>query len=497
MNMIMQRPKIGIVTALALLLFLQHSATAQTQGADSLISEISSGPAVTYTIQQCIDSALKNSLNVKTSEFTARSAQVAYLGQIGTMLPTIIGSAQFQNSGGKSVNQATYQYVTENFNQGYGQVQGSVPLFNGFSIHNYIKQYSLAYEADKKDWQYQKDLITISIIQDFLAIMGTEELLDLAQKQAADIRRSANLMTIQDSLGSIPHSNLTDELAAMNAAELTIVSTKNNLEQSKLKLANDMNIPYTPNMDVVKLNVDLNPVLYNASVDQVYQNATHNIAAIQAQELHVASARKGVQAARGNMAPTLSFYYGVYSNYSSAATTTASLGMAYATDGSYVNVNGAQQLVNYPFSVAGATKGVPFNTQFKANVQTSIGLNLNIPILNRLSYRVIYKNSLIARDQALFMQKTINTNLRQAVESNYVTMMQNFRTYNVTYRQVQNYEESFREAQIKFDAGALASLAFVIYNTNKNNSELNLISAKYSYILATKILDYYQGQLTW
>jgi outer membrane protein len=76
-------------------------------------------------------------------------------------------------------------------------------------------------------------------------------------------------------------------------------------------------------------------------------------------------------------------------------------------------------------------------------------------------------------------------------------MMQYFRTYNVTYRQVQNYEESFREAQIKFDAGALASLAFVIYDTNKNNAELNLISAKYSYILATKILDYYQGQLTW
>jgi outer membrane protein len=493
--MIMQRRILSIAAAFFLL--LHHSATAQTQGADSLISQISSGPAVTYTIQQCIDSALKNNLSVKTTEFTARSAQVAYLGQIGTMLPSITGAAQFGNNGGKSVNQVTYTYVTENYNQGYGQITGSVPLFNGFSIHNFIRQYALAYEADKKDWQYQKDLTTITIIQDFLAIMGTEELLELAQKQAGDIRHTANLMTTQDTLGAIPHSNLTDQLASLNAAELTIVNTKNNLEQNKLKLANDMNVPYSPNMEVVKLNIDLNPVLYNASVDQVYQNATHNIAAIQAQELHVASARKGVQAARGNMAPTLGLFYGVYNNYSTAATTTTSLGVAYSQDGSYVNVGGAQNFVNYPYSIPGVTKGVPFNTQFKANVNTSFGLYLNIPILNHLNYRVIYKNSLIARDQAIFMQKTVNTNLRQAVESNYVTMIQNFRTYNVTYREVQNYEESFREAQIKFDNGALASLAFVIYNTNKNNSELNLIAAKYSYILQTKILDYYQGQLTW
>jgi outer membrane protein len=122
---------------------------------------------------------------------------------------------------------------------------------------------------------------------------------------------------------------------------------------------------------------------------------------------------------------------------------------------------------------------------------------LNIPILNNLRYRVAYKNAQVTRDQAIFNQKLVNNNLRQAVESNYVLMVQNFRTYNVTWKEVQNYEESYRQASIKFENGALASLDFVIYNTNKNAAELNLIAAKYSYLLATKVLDYYQGQLTW
>jgi outer membrane protein len=495
MNTIMQRRTLSI--AAAFILLLHHSATAQTQGADSLISETSSGPVVVYSIQQCIDSALRNNPNVKTAEFAARTAQAAYIGQIGTALPYLSAYAQYINNGGKTVNTVTYTYINENYNQGYGQVTGQWTLFNGFSIQNFIKQYALAYKAYKKDWQFQKDVMTITIIQDFLTIMGTEEQLDLSQKQAADIRRTGDYMNIQDSLGAIPHSNLTDQRAALNAAELTIVNTKNILEQSKLKLANDMNVPYSPNMDVVKLNVDLTPVLYNASVDQVYQNALHNIASIQAAELHVESANKGVLAARGNMAPTLSLNYGISSNYSTAATTTASLGTGYYQDGSYVNVNGTQTLVNYPYTISGLTKGVPFNTQFKADIQSYFGLTLNIPILNGLRYRVAYMNSKIIRDQYVFAQKTTNATLRQNVEGSYVTMMQYFRAYNVTYHEVQNYEESFREAQVKFDNGALASLAFVIYNTNKNISELQLIAAKYNYILATKILDFYQGQLTW
>lgn len=500
--MIMQRRTLSVTAAL-FLLFLYHSVTAQnagtnsSQGPDSLIAQASSGPAVVYSINQCIDSALKNNATVKQFQFTARTAQVALLQQVGNALPTLGAYAQYLNNGGKSVNTVTYTYITENYNQGYGQVTGQVPLWNGGSFLNFIRQASYAYKADMKDWQYQKDLVTVTIILDYLSVLSSEEQLDLVERQAADQQHRVDLMRIQDSLGAIKPSDFADAQGNLNALQLTIVSTKNTLESGKLKLAQDMNVPYSPNMDIVKLNVDPTPMIYNASVDQVYQNATRNIAAIDAARLHVASALKGVKAARGNMAPTLDLYYGVYTNYSTAATTTAVAGTTTYQDGSYVTVNGSQVPVNYFESIPGATKGVAFNTQFKNNVNTSIGFTLNIPILNRLNYRVIYKNALITRDQMLFNQQTVNAQLRQFVENAYVTMMQNFRTYNVTAREVQNYEESYREAKIKFDAGTISSLDFVIYNTNKNNAELNLIVAKYSYVLATKVLDYYQGQLTW
>ena len=458
--MTMQFRKILSATAPVILLFLHHSATAQTQQADSLISQVSSGPAVTYTIQQCIDSAISNNANAKLSEFTARSAHNTYLLQLGNLLPSLNANINFYNNGGKTVNPVTYSYVTENFNQGTGQVQGQLMLFNGFNLTNALKQYSLSYQADLKDWQYQKDLITIAVIQDFLSILGTEEQLALAEKQAADNRHRADLMSIQDSLGSIPPSQYTDQKALLASSELTVVTTKNILEQNKLRLAQDMNIPYSPNMEVAKLNIDTNPVLYSASVDQVYQNATHHIANIAAADLHLKAALRGVASTRGALTPQLTLLYGLNNNYSTAS-------------------------------------NVKFSTQFQNDYNYYFGFGLFVPILNGLRYRVAYKNAQVNRDQAIFNQKLVNNNLRQAVESSYVTMSQNFRTYNVTWRELQNYEESYRAAAIKFDNGALSSLDFVIYNTNKNNAELSLVAAKYSYLLATKVLDYYQGTLSW
>jgi outer membrane protein len=500
--MIMQRRKLMLATA-ATLLLIGHSATAQStdslhnQIADSLVMQKSSGAATVYTIQQCIDSALKSNVVVKTADFTAQGAKYGYLQQIGNMLPSLSGGGQFYNSGGKSVNSFNNTYITENYNQGNAYLQGSFPLWNAGSIQNFIRQYSLAYRADKKDLQYQKDLMTITIILDYFNVLSAEEQLALAEKQMEDTRQRVLLMQIQDSLGAITPTAFTDQKGQLNTSQLTVVIAKNMLETNKLKLSQDMNIPYSPNLDVAKMEVAPTPVIYDATVDQIYQNATKNIAAIEAAELHVASATKAVQATRGNMAPALYLTYQVYTQYSSAATSNALLNNFYGPDGSYVTVNGAQLPVYSQQANLGPTKGVPFNTQFKNNVYTSFGLQLNVPILNHLSYRVLYKQSRVALDQWLFNQKTVNNTLRQAVESAYVTMMQAFRTYNVTYNQVQNYDESFRAAKIRYDAGAIASLDFVIYNTNKNAAELSLIQAKYNYLLETKILDYYQGHLSW
>ena len=65
--------------------------------------------------------------------------------------------------------------------------------------------------------------------------------------------------------------------------------------------------------------------------------------------------------------------------------------------------------------------------------------------------------------------------------------------YKVLLDQVNAYQESFRAAEIRFNAGVGNSVDYLTAKNNLDRANINLISAKYDYVLRTRILDYYLG----
>ena len=85
--------------------------------------------------------------------------------------------------------------------------------------------------------------------------------------------------------------------------------------------------------------------------------------------------------------------------------------------------------------------------------------------------------------------------LQQNVEQAYANMESAYRRYQALVDQVNAYKESFRIAQIQFDAGILTSVDYVTTKNFLDAANLSLISAKYDYYIDSKVLDYYQGKL--
>ena len=69
-----------------------------------------------------------------------------------------------------------------------------------------------------------------------------------------------------------------------------------------------------------------------------------------------------------------------------------------------------------------------------------------------------------------------------------------FDRYKVLLEQVTNYEESFRAAEIRFNAGAINSTDYLIVKNALDRAKENLAQAKYEFIIRNKVLDYYQGK---
>ena len=66
--------------------------------------------------------------------------------------------------------------------------------------------------------------------------------------------------------------------------------------------------------------------------------------------------------------------------------------------------------------------------------------------------------------------------------------------YKVLGEQVAAFEESFRAAEIRFNLGAMNSVEYLIVKNNLDRANINFTTARYDYLLRTRVLDFYQGR---
>ena len=139
---------------------------------------------------------------------------------------------------------------------------------------------------------------------------------------------------------------------------------------------------------------------------------------------------------------------------------------------------------------------ITYGNQWKNNFNSYVGIGIQIPILNGLQARGRVNTAKIQEKRSTVEAKTTKTQLQQAVEQAYLNMNTAFERYNKLTSQVDDLTISFQAAEVRFNAGAINSVDYLIIKSKADNANINLIAAKYDYILRTKILDFYQGKLS-
>ena len=417
-----------------------------------------------YTLQQCVDTALANNIAVKQSGLLAETAGV-YLKQArANLLPDLVVALNHGINQGRSIDPFTNTYVNQSVNYaGYGLSSGVV-LFNAGSLQNAIKQNAYAYDASQMDWQQAKDNLTLNVILAYLQVLNNEDLVSSAIKQKELSTKQLERLTILNDQGAIPPSQLSDVKGQLMNDELAILSLRNNLETAKLTLAQLMNVPYNKGISLERINAEEFLTDYVKSSEEIYQTALQQFALVKAVDLRRRSFEYAVKSARGAMYPSLLLGGSVQTNYSSAAQNTAGK--------------------------------IAYRDQISNNIFSGISLGLRIPVFN--SFRA--KNNIKLADIALRNSELTEDNtklqLRQQIEQAHLNMTNAYERYKTLTQQVAAYTTSFKAAEAKFSAGVGTSVDYLIAKNNLDRANINLISAKYDFVLRKKILDYYQNIAT-
>jgi outer membrane protein len=457
---------------------------------------VASGGAL--TLQQCVDIAIKNNLLVRQRDLQMQSAGVNYKQAKDYMLPTLNAQGGYGINFGRSLNQNTYTYSDQQFNSGSYNINAGLNLFSGLQVLNGIKQNAFLLEASRMDWQQQKDAITLNVILAYLQILSSQDLLLISRAQADVDAKQVARLDIMMKDGAVQFLSTYYDLKGQYAGDLVAISNGiNAVESAKINLFGLLNIPYTRDASYERIPMDLMIPEYGKSSDSIYQTALSNLPIIKSVDLKAKASEKALGVARGVYYPTLSAYGSLGSNYSSVATSqTPSNIFSDTSKNSYVTVAGGDHFIisnvqNFDFVK------IPFGDQLKNNRYEQIGLQLNIPILYYFRARNNVKLAKINLKNAQILARSTRNDLQQQVELAYQNMINAYESYKSFRDQVAAYSESFRATEIRFNAGALTSVDYIIAKNNIDRANTNFTASKYNYIFRTKILDYYQGKLTW
>lgn len=419
----------------------------------------------TVSLKQCIDIAIKNNLQVNENRFIAENDRVNLMTARGNYLPSISANINHSLSEGRVINSVDNTYSTQSSTYANYSLNLNQTLWNAGSIRNYSQASRLAYEAGKMDLQQQKDNITINVILQYLQVLSYEEQLTAAKQQVESYHQQVSKSEALNEQGALPNpATLTDLKGYMASTELSVINLQKAVESAKITLVQYLNLPYSPNFDLEKIDENITPALYDAGADAVYQSALQTLAYIKAGRLRTLSAEKSLKSAKGQLWPTLSFGANAGSSFNSLATDPSGK--------------------------------IPYPKQLNNNFGSSFGIGLSIPILNGFRLKGQVQQARITLDRAKFEEISNNTALQQNVQQAYLNMKSGFDAYQKYQEQAKQFGESSRIAEVRFNEGVTTSVEYTIAKTNYDAATINLIATKYDYILRTKILDYYQGKLT-
>lgn len=418
------------------------------------------------TLQECVQIAAANNLEVKQRELSMQRAGVTLLQSKANLLPNITGNINHTLNQGRSIDLSTNSYANQSFTSASYRIDADVTLFNGLRLLYALKSSQYAYEAGKMEWQWSRDQLMLDVILAYLQVVSNTDLLAQAKQQTGVTEQQVKRLQTMNEQGAIKPSDLSDLQGLLADNKLNIVTSQNNLDAAKLNLSQLMNVPYNANMQIERLPAGQFDMNYPATPDSIFQLALQRLPVVKAAGLRTRSAKKALSAARGGMFPAVGLSAGFYTPYSSIA------------------VDASRQKIKY-------------YDQLSNNYNTSAGVGISIPILNNFRNRNQVALAKIDLKEARYVEETRRIQLKQSIEQDYFNMTAALNKYRALVEQVTACTESFKAAEARFNTGASAPVDYLIARNNLDRANVNLIIARYDYLLRTKILDFYQGKPLW
>ena len=411
----------------------------------------------TYTLKDCIERAIEKNISIKNSRLDLLNSSENKKTAVGNFLPS------FNLSGNHSWNTGLTQNITTGLLENQTTENSSINMSVGIDVFNGLANIRRLHRAnlDVLAKQYQledmKENISLLVANSYLQILFNKEQLSIQESQLKVSQEELAITQERFNNGVIPRGDLYEIEANLAKAEQNLVVAQNNHHISKMSLAQLLLFSDVEKFEIADQDYKIpETAILNKSADEIFQKALKNRNDIKLAKTNLKIAIKDQQISKSAILPTMSGYYAYNSRV----------------------------IIDAPTSL---------KNQFDLNAGESIGLQLNIPILNGLTTRTnikksklnVLRNKNILDQTKLDLENTINQSLNDAEGA--------LKAYEAAKKTNIARETAYNYAKDRFENGAMNTINFLQAQQLFEASQSDLIRSKYDYIFKIKVLEFYFG----
>lgn len=408
------------------------------------------------SLNECIQLAIKANPALMQNGLDVRRADINLKQAKANRLPDVNAGLNHAFSTGRILDKAVNQYTTTNNSSGEASLGLTVPVFNGFRILHDVRMKADAKTASKLEFDSQINTLKLDVIESFIQILTAQDVLKQSELQTEVTREQVRRAEVLHKEGAIAPGDYFDLKGQLANDINAIENNKQLLYLNRLRLSTLLNVDETSLGELKAIEFKQDAEIKTAA--QLFDAASENLPIIPALDWRIKAAERNIKVVKSNYWPSLSFSAGLSTSYSNGA------------DFGYFK-------------------------QFNNNLGKSIRINLNIPIFNHLAVYNQVKLAKLDLESAKF-QKDISLNELRAETAKAVFNLKNVSNNIVQLQeQQQSYSESFRIAQVHFEAGNSNSVLFLTAKNKLDSSQIQLLVKQYEWLLQKYINDYYAGSL--
>lgn len=406
----------------------------------------------TWTLQECLDYAYQNNIQVRQSRNNQLSGIEDTKQAKAALFPSLVVSTT------QSYTNYPSSEVTDNnsYTGTYGITAG-MTIFEGGKLRTEVKRQKVQNQMDALSVEESVNDIRIAIVQAYMQCLYAADAVRINRSTAEASKAQRDRAEEMLRTGSISRVDFAQLQSQYSSDEYQIVVAGSTLDNYKLQLKQLLELDIMEEMNPAVPGVKEENVLKALPPkNEVYETALKVMPQIRRGELGIEAAKLEEKSARAGFFPSISL--------------SASVGTGHMSNNDFES---GSQIWN----------------RFNENV----GLTLNIPIFSNRKNRTAVNKAKIALNDSYLEWTSLQKELLRNVESAYLDAVSAQAQY-LSAREKEKYaRESYELTSEQFRVGVKNTVELITAQNEYSAAQQQVLQAKYLTLLSIELLNIYQG----